>query len=154
MSKGIRRQGRELALKIIYSLKSNDSSIEVVLDDFWKNFRFMNDLLGEPIEEFEGDPPREVKVFTEHLVRGVAAHLQPLDEAIRTSSMNWSLDRMSRVDLAILRLATYELLYTSDVPPNVAINEAIEIGKTFGTAETPSFVNGILDKISRSLRKG
>jgi N utilization substance protein B len=66
---------------------------------------------------------------------------------------NWSLERMARVDLAILRVATFELLFRADVPVSVVINEAVEIGKRYGTRETPAFVNGILDRISRSCRK-
>ena len=64
------------------------------------------------------------------------------------SQKNWALDRMSRVDLSLLRLATYELLYQPDVPASVVMNEAIEIGKRYGTKDTPSFINGILDKIA------
>ena len=67
-------------------------------------------------------------------------------------STNWSLDRMARVDLAILRMSTYELLSQLDVPVSVVINEAVEIGKRYGTKDTPAFVNGILDRISRSCR--
>jgi N utilization substance protein B len=68
-------------------------------------------------------------------------------------STNWSLERMARVDLALLRLATFELLYRPEVPTNVVINEAVEIGKRYGTLETSAFVNGILDKVSRTCQR-
>ncbi len=153
MKKGIRRQGRELALKIIYCLQDQDaSSLEVVFDDFWSNFRFRDDVLGDPHDEFKEPISLDVRDFAEDLVRGVADHLEKIDEVIETFSTNWALDRMARVDLSLLRLGTYEILFRSDVPTSVAINEAIEVGKIYGTKETPSFVNGLLDKISRTHR--
>ncbi|WP_432821966.1 transcription antitermination factor NusB [Trichloromonas sp.] len=152
MAKGMRRQGRELALKIIYSLQDQDTSIEEVLVDFWESFRFRDDVLGDPLDLIEKPVPNDVREFAEGLVRGVSDHLEQIDQMIDELSTNWALDRMARVDLSLLRLAAYELLCRPDVPASVAINEAIEIGKVYGTKDTPSFVNGILDKISRSCR--
>jgi N utilization substance protein B len=152
MAKGMRRQGREMALKIIYSLQDQDTSIEEVLDDFWENFRFRDDVLGDPLDEFKQPVSADVREFAEGLVRGVSDHLETIDQMIEDLSTNWALDRMARVDLSLLRLAVFELLCRPDVPASVAINEAIEIGKVYGTKDTPSFVNGILDKISRSCR--
>jgi len=152
MAKGVRRQGRELALKIIYSLQDQDSSINEVLQDFWENFRFRDDILGEPLDEFNRPVSAEVRNYAEGLVRGVADHLEKIDRTIEDLSTNWALDRMARVDLSLLRLAAYELMYREDVPASVAINEAIEVGKIYGTKDTPSFVNGVLDKIFRLYR--
>jgi len=152
MSKGIRRQGREFALKIIYSLQDQEGAIEEVLADFWQNFRFQNDVLGEPIEVTEGPLPIEVRRFAEELILGVAENLEKIDQVIEEHSTNWALDRMARVDLSLLRLAAFELLFKPETPSSVIINEAVEIGKRFGTKETPAFVNGILDKISRVCR--
>ena len=151
MSKGLRRQGRELALKAIYGLSDRATTVDPVsfLRDFWDHFRFRDDDLGDPLEETEIPVPEEVKAFAEGLVLGVAAQRDRLDGVIGELSTNWSLERMSRVDLALLRMGTYELLFCPDVPTSVVINEAIEIGKCYGTKDTPSFVNGILDKISR-----
>jgi len=148
----MRRKGRELALKIIYSLQDQDSSIEEVLDDFWSNFRFRDDVLGDPLDEFQEPIEPDVRAFAEGLVRGVSDHLETIDQMIEDLSTNWALDRMARVDLSLLRLAAYELMCRPDVPASAAINEAIEIGKIYGTKDTPSFVNGILDKISRFCR--
>ncbi|HEY7746467.1 MAG TPA: transcription antitermination factor NusB [Desulfuromonadales bacterium] len=152
MTKGIRRQGREFALKIIYSLQDQEEPVEAILADFWQNFRFQNDILGEPIEVAEGPLPFEVRRFAEELILGVAENLEKIDQVIEEHSTNWALDRMARVDLSLLRMATYELLFQPETPTSVIINEAIEIGKRFGTKETPAFVNGILDKISRVYR--
>lgn len=153
MTKGIRRQGREFALKIIYSLQDQEEPVEAILADFWRNFRFQNDILGEPIEVSEGSLPFEVRRFAEELILGVAENLERIDQVIEEHSTNWALDRMARVDLSLLRMATYELLFRPEIPTSVIINEAIEIGKRFGTKETPAFVNGILDKISRVYRQ-
>jgi N utilization substance protein B len=152
MNTGARRRGRELALKIIYSLQGREGSPENLLRDFWENFRFSDDLLGEPLEEFAQPVQREVRRFAEDLVFGVAEHLEKIDGIIGQFSTNWSLERMARVDLSILRLATFELLFRPEVPASVVMNEAIEIGKRYGTRDTPAFVNGILDKISRTCR--
>jgi N utilization substance protein B len=146
--KGSRRTGRELALKIIYSLHDN-AGIDAILKDFWTNFRFQEDILGEPLDEFDSQVPFEVRQFAEDLARGVARHQGELDTLIKELSTNWALERMARVDVSILRLGAFELLHRPETPVNVVINEAVEIGKRYGTKETPAFVNGILDKISR-----
>lgn len=153
MSKSIRRTGRELALKIIYGLQDqNSETIREALDDFWRNFRFNEDTLGEPRDEVNELVPVDVRRFSEELVSGVADHLETIDAAIEKFSTNWALDRMARVDLSLLRVAVFELLFRPETPTSVIINEAIEIGKRFGTKDTPAFVNGVLDKISRTHR--
>ncbi|HEX7488531.1 MAG TPA: transcription antitermination factor NusB, partial [Anaeromyxobacteraceae bacterium] len=103
---------------------------------FWKSF--------EPVE-------REVMQVAEELVRGVARHRRELDAAIEAVSQNWRLDRMARVDRNVLRLATFELLHRDDVPVKVAINEAIELGKKFGSESSGAFINGILDRVAGAL---
>jgi N utilization substance protein B len=92
--------------------------------------------------------------FNEKLTDGVYCNIDRIDDVIRDFSTNWALDRMARVDLALLRLATYELLFNPETPTSVVINESIEIGKRYGTKDTPAFLNGILDKISRTYRPG
>lgn len=152
MLNGSRRQGRELAIKILFSLFEDQSSLDHVLETFWNNFRFNNDILGDPLDEVELPVKQDVRLFTEELVRGVAMHREQLDQVIDEFSTNWSLDRMSRVDLAILRMGAFELLFQPQTPTSVVINEAVEVGKRYGTQETPSFVNGLLDKVSRIYR--
>ena len=154
MAKGMRRQGRELALKILYSLPDHEGgALEEVYSDFWRNFRFRDDLLGEVAEDPDVFPPEQSRQFAETLVNGVAEYLEQIDQLIGEYASNWSLERMARVDLALLRMATYELLCAQDVPANVVINEAIEIGKRFGTKETSAFINGILDQVARKVRQ-
>ncbi|MDK2849129.1 MAG: transcription antitermination protein NusB [Desulfuromonadales bacterium] len=151
MASGMRRSGRELAIKIIYSF-DGVSNADALLGSFWNNFRFRDDVLGEPLEDISVDIAPPMREFAENLVRGVAGNLDKIDDLIGEYSTNWSLERMAKVDLAILRMATYELLCHLDVPVSVVINEAVEIGKRYGTKETPAFVNGILDRISRTCR--
>jgi N utilization substance protein B len=149
---GNRRLGRELALKVLYSLPDQQGDVAQVMKSFWENFSFQDDSGGDVGDAPVAVPPSVVRRFAESLVSGVAAHQQEIDPLLKSFSTNWSLDRMARVDLSLLRLATFELLFCPEIPSNVIINEAIEIGKRFGTKETPSFVNGILDKISHSVR--
>jgi transcription antitermination protein NusB len=130
---GKRRKSRELALQQLFQSDLNPKSLDV-----------MN--LSE-----DTDSNQEVKDFYNELVSGVTSKKTAIDQLIETHSNNWKVSRMAKVDLNILRMATYELLYSSEVPPNVALNEAIEISKKFGSEDSPSFVNGILDNI---LKKG
>lgn len=153
MAKGIRRQGRELALKILYSLPDHEGgTLENVLTDFWRNFHVKSEQFGDAEELQDEQPSPQARLFAEALVAGVSEQLEHIDRTIEAYSSNWSLDRMARVDLALLRMATYELLCSLDVPSSVVINEAIEIGKCFGTKETPAFINGILDQVARHAR--
>jgi len=154
MASGTRRQGRELALKIIYSFPDQPQDVRSILGEFWANFQFQDDILGEPDDAGDVKPAEQVRIFAEDLAVGAHEKLEAIDGKIRECSRNWSLDRMSRVDLALLRMGTYELLYCKDVPTSVAINEAIEIGKRYGSKETPGFVNGILDRIGKECRDG
>jgi len=136
-----RRQAREVALQILYQLDLQEQltarqAVGLVLDHFT--------IGGDQVEGVTlGDDARE---FTETLVAGVQDNLPAIDAAIGAASRNWRLERMARVDRNLLRLAVYELQHAGDVPPKVAINEAIEIAKRFGTADSPSFINGILDR--------
>ena len=130
---GIRREARELALQMMYALDSNSS---IGLRETLQIFR-----------EEQSEIPGRVREFAEALVRGVQAQSETIDEAIRACSKNWSLTRMPRVDLNVMRLAVYELMFRADIPKKVTINEAIEIVRRFGDKESPAFVNGILDEI-------
>ncbi|MBJ6724211.1 transcription antitermination factor NusB [Geomesophilobacter sediminis] len=138
-----RRDGRELALQALYSK-------DLVLQD-------ANVALRRIIESFgEGeDPALEIRTkafsFASELVNGVIANLDEIDKRIAEKSKHWSMSRMARVDLNILRLAVYELLYRDDIPKNVTMNEAIEVAKKFGAEDSASFVNGILDEIASTV---
>lgn len=91
--------------------------------------------------------PESIRSFSRQLVLGVWEKRNELDALIGRSSINWRLERMSRVDRNILRLAAFEVLYMKDIPPKVSIDEAVELGKRYGTEDSGAFINGVLDKI-------
>ena len=146
---GTRRRAREFALQILYQLDVQDQlSDEQALGMFWRNFAATAEAEGALAPDL-GD----IQPFAEKLVRGVREHLGELDAQIQGASKNWRLERMARVDRNLLRLALYELKHVDDVPAKVAINEAIEIAKRYGTNESSAFVNGILDRCREELGK-
>jgi N utilization substance protein B len=130
---GLRRESRELALQILYALDANPS---VGIRETLQTFR-----------EEQTEVLSRVREFAEGLVQGVQEHRDVIDAAIKARSKNWTLVRMPRVDLNVMRLATFELMFRGDIPKKVSINEAIEIARKFGDKESPAFVNGILDEI-------
>ena len=87
--------------------------------------------------------------YSLRLIRGVVEHLESIDRMIEEASEHWKIERMNVVDRNILRLAVFELLYSTDVPYKVAINEAVELGKAYGAEDSPSFINGVLDSVAR-----
>jgi N utilization substance protein B len=89
----------------------------------------------------------KIRSFARQLVEGVEAHQEEIDRLLKNISENWRIERMSLTDRSILRLGIYELLYLKDIPPKVTLNEAVELGKNFGTDASGSFINGILDRI-------
>lgn len=140
MAAGARRRARWFALQVLYSLDVNpDVDVPTAIDQYRQTF------------ELELDERAEA--FARDLVTKTHDHLAEIDDLIQTTSRNWRLDRMSRVDRNILRLAACELRHSEDVPIKVVINEAVEAAKRFGTAESPAFVNGILDRIAQGLRR-
>jgi N utilization substance protein B len=134
---GRRRKARETALQFLYQLDvrdRDDPTAQAV--EFWSR---------HPV-----DP--EARAFAEELVVGTKQNQDKIDGLIAQAAEHWDLERMSAVDRNILRAAVYELLWHPEVPPKVAINEAIEIAKKFGTQESSRFINGVLDRIARELR--
>jgi N utilization substance protein B len=121
---------------------------------------FQVDLTGSPAAEvFEGfwearTVDDDVRRFAERLVRGVVKHREALDEVVRASAEHWRVERMPVVDRNVLRMGVYELLYDPATPPIVAIDEAIEVAKRFGNAESGAFINGVLDSVRRRLEAG
>jgi N utilization substance protein B len=114
-----------------------------------------NEALQHAFGAFEGDlpMPEGAEDFAQTLVHGVVERREELDETIRSCSHNWRLERMAKVDLAVLRLAAYELRHCPEVPHRVVLNEAIELAKTFGSEDSGAFVNGLLDEIARQTQK-
>ncbi len=100
-------------------------------------------------QNFDGE--EAMGPFSKELVLGVYEKRSELDRLIIRASKNWRLERMPYVDRSILRMATFEILYMEDVPPKVSIDEAVDIGKRFGTEDSGSFINGVLDNIYGAL---
>ena len=105
----------------------------------------------ESPSEPDFEAPAEARPFAERLVEGVFQSLAEIDARIVTASENWRMERMSVVDRNILRIALYEMLHCADIPPKVSINEAVDLGKTYGSEESGGFINGILDHLYTQL---
>src|ERR1700730_19230757 len=120
-------------------------------------YHFWRDLHEAPerIDDFWGFCPTKpnVREFAQPLIEGMVEHLPEIDERVRRYCENYNLNRISAVDRNVLRLAIFEMLYRDDIPPVVSINEAIDLAKTFGGAESGKFVNGILDRVKNDLKR-
>lgn len=132
-----RRRGRELALQMLFQLDLVRTGVDEAIKAFW-----------ESQEELPSDDTRD---FCEELVRGTFEHSDEIDRLIEETSSNWRMSRMPVVDRNILRMAVYEMFYRDDIPTTVTINEAIEVGKRFGSEDSGGFINGILDKIAEKM---
>ena len=128
---GRRRRARELAIQVLFHLEINPGDPDEVFHLICENF----------------DPSKSVRPFSRQLVSGVCKNKSDLDRLISGSSKHWSLGRMSRVDKTILRMSLFEILFLKDIPPKVSIDEAVELGKKYGTEDSGAFINGILDNI-------
>ena len=128
-----RRKSREFALQVLYQLTITKQDVVKALAQFQ--------------DHFSGNDEKDG--FMERLVMGVLDHSREIDRLIEKYSENWRLERMNMIDRAILRMATFELLYCEEIPPKVTLNEAIELGKRFGSEDSGSFINGILDRIQK-----
>lgn len=144
---GLRREAREAAVQFLYQLDTPGSHPDTPDGDFWKLRSGSHDP-DDPKSTAPPAPlPQKARTFSETLIQGVQQHRETLDEHIVRFTRNYQLGRIAAVDRNILRLAVYEMLHTPKVPLVVAINEAIEIAKKFGSEESGRFVNGILDQI-------
>ncbi len=131
-----RHRARTLALQALYGLELKPPrDVEAELAKFLDHFH----------------PDEGLRPFFLALVRGTVEHLVEIDQALDRCSQHWKLERMPAVDRNLLRVAAYEILHETDVPAEVTISEAVDLAKRFGGAETPSFVNAILDRVAREV---
>ncbi len=134
---GRRRKARELALQLLYELDlRGEGDVDQTIDGFWQRQPALDD---------------DVREFADRLVRGTKSHQAKIDELITRFAERWDLDRMAVVDRNVLRAGIFELLWGGEVPPKVAINEALDIARKFSTEESTRFINGVLDRIRREL---
>jgi N utilization substance protein B len=143
---GKRRLAREMAVQMLFQLDLAESPLDLVVETF--------DLADFLIERTNGDSPGRIPGEAEaqaaltharELVRGTHGHLGEIDDLIREQAEHWRLERMPAVDRNVLRLAVFEMLYETDVPKLVVVDEAVELAKKFGSEQSGRFVNGLLD---------
>lgn len=120
---------------MLFTVEAQGSSAEDAIRLFWR--------------QFEGDP--EGRAYADSIVKGVCDTRDAVDETIRKASTHWRLERMSRVDRNLLRLGAWELAHSREVPRAVVLDEAVELAKSYGTEESPSFVNGVLNRVAEDL---
>lgn len=130
-SMGNRRKARELVTQVLFHMEYNPGDPE-------KNFELVCDNFNAP---------RSLRFFAKGLIKGICDNRDYIDNIIQRSSKNWRIGRMAKVDRSILRLSVYEMFFLEDIPPKVSIDEAVELGKKFGTEESGPFINGILDDV-------
>ncbi|MFA7324185.1 MAG: transcription antitermination factor NusB [Candidatus Nanopelagicales bacterium] len=129
-----RSKARKRALDVLYEADLRGSSAPAVL--------------STQIERRAADHEPELNAYVQTLVEGVAAHQEQIDEILSTYSMGWTLDRMPAVDRAVLRIGTFEIIWSEEIPDAVAISEAVALVQDLSTEESSSFVNGLLGRIS------
>ena len=133
---GLRRDAREAAVQFLYQLDTHKpADVEKALAEFWR----------------QNDSKPNVRDFANDLLRGTLEKKTEIDAKITSLADNWDFARLAVVDRNILRLALYEMLFRTEIPPVVSINEAIEIAKKFSSAESGKFVNGLLDRVKKDL---
>jgi len=135
-----RRENRVAAMQYLYQWSANRP---VDLNDDLERFFYDR---GQ-----ENKHPAEYYQFAEELVRGALGEIEALDEVIKRYAKNWDFNRVARIDLAILRLAIYEMMFRRDIPPIVSINEAIDLSKLYSIPDAKRFINGILDQYKLTL---
>lgn len=129
----IRRKGRELALQVLYQLDMSGEMSEQGLHSFAESF----------------DVSPRAREFAWNLVRGVREERAAIDAQVEAASQNWKLDRLAQIDASVIRIAIYEMSH--GLPMEIAINEAVEVARRFGTNESAAFVNGVLDAVAKRL---
>jgi len=130
-----RRKSREFALQVLYQLNISKQEALAAITQFQEHFASSG----------------EADTFQKRLVLGVLEHCSELDRLIEQYSEHWCLDRINLIERNILRMAIFELLYCEEIPPKVTINEAIDLGKRYGSEDSGSFINGILDRIQHEV---
>jgi len=134
---GKRRRARELAVQVLFHLEFSHDNPSEVFDLICDNF----------------DAPESIREFSKMLVLGVCGKKEILDRAISQASRNWRINRMARLDRSILRLAAFEIMFVPEIPARVSLDEAVEIGKKFGSEDSGRYINGVLDNIYNTLIK-
>ena len=144
-----RKQAREIALHLVFEMGFGAFEAENVMTDRLGE-EIMQSISGD-IALYAGKLDEAQTKYIVSAVNGVAEHLEELDAYIENNAKGWTLSRLSRITIAILRLAIYEMYYVEDVPVGAAINEAVELAKVYDSDEAASFINGVLGAIARKM---
>ena len=154
-----RKLAREIAFKIVFSnnFQFEDAEInDLENTEEIRKAQLLENIIGdknseEDTKNVNDDISAEDKKYITEVTEGVAEKIEELDEKIKPYLKGWTMDRIGKTDLAILRLAVYEIFYRDDIPYKVSINEAVELAKSFCDDSSPSFINGVLAGIINSL---
>lgn len=131
-----RRKSREIAMKLLFEMSINKENYEEILGNFKEN-------TDTDLSDIDFN-------YLEKVVKGVQENTEEIDKKIQDNLKNWKFNRLSKVDLSILRIAVFEILFSEDVPDKVAVNEGIELAKKYSSDNSPTFVNGVLGNIIKS----
>ncbi|WP_042162676.1 transcription antitermination factor NusB [Paenibacillus gorillae] len=142
-----RRLAREIAVSSLYQMEMNEVTAAEAIEMLMEEARSENEIGAEFVENENTDS------YVSELVNGVAERKAAIDDMLQQHLTGWQIDRLSRVDRQVLRLACYEMVFRDDVPHKASINEAIELAKHFGTDESGKFVNGVLGKLMQNLEE-
>ncbi|MEI6810061.1 MAG: transcription antitermination factor NusB, partial [bacterium] len=134
---GVRRESRKMAMQVLFELEMNSQEADAALRRLWA----------------ERKMPQGAKMFTEQLVHGTMNNMTAIDAIISKYADNWDIKRINPTDKNIMRIAIYEMLFCEDIPPVVSINEAVDIAREFSDTKSSMFVNGILDRARKDLKR-
>ena len=131
-----RRKSRETAMKLAFEMSINKINSEEIIENFKENS-------STDVNEIDME-------YVERCIKGIEVNLDTIDEKIKKYLINWKIERLSKIDLAILRVCTYEIFYENEIPDKVSVNEAVELAKIYSDEKSSSFINGVVDKIIKN----
>jgi transcription antitermination protein NusB len=134
-----RKRSREVAMELLFQISINKDNVAELLENFQENTDY-------DMKEIDME-------YIQRILNGVVNNVENIDNTIEKFLINWKINRVSKINLAILRLCIYEMLYENDIPDKVSINEALELAKKYSEDKSVPFLNGVLDKIIKSMEK-
>lgn len=140
-----RRKSREVAMRLLFQTTLNEENLEEALENL-KDVRESEESTKE--KDYESVDLKDVDIdYVKRIIKGIEENKEEIDEKIKGNLKNWKIERLSKVDLSILRLCTYELKFEEDIPSKVSVNEAIELAKKYSGEKAATFINGVLGKM-------
>ncbi|MHB9926902.1 transcription antitermination factor NusB [Clostridium botulinum] len=140
-----RRKSREVAMRLLFQTTLNGENLEEALENL-KDVRESEEITKE--KDYESVDLKDVDIdYVKRIIKGIEENKEEIDEKIKGNLKNWKIERLSKVDLSILRLCTYELKFEEDIPNRVSVNEAIELAKKYSGEKSTTFINGVLGKM-------